>query len=187
MTSVFQSIGDGFGNPGSLVLGNMSFNWNGITGIPLSIVLDAQGFFGVLTNGFTGPSSLANVSVSQTISGVGALAASEGATFGSSRSNYTLPLGPSPMVTTGFNTTNIGFPTLGSNPSGTLPISDDGVGGSPFQQAAPFQGFNANFDLTTLHVVALNSMSAVPVPAAVWLFGSGMMGLVGVARRRRVS
>ena len=26
----------------------------------------------------------------------------------------------------------------------------------------------------------------VPVPAAVWLFGSGLLGLVGVARRRRV-
>ena len=29
------------------------------------------------------------------------------------------------------------------------------------------------------------STSAVPVPAAVWLFGSGLLGLVGVARRKR--
>ena len=29
-------------------------------------------------------------------------------------------------------------------------------------------------------------MTLVPVPAAVWLFGSGLLGLVGVARRRRV-
>jgi len=28
------------------------------------------------------------------------------------------------------------------------------------------------------------SVSAIPVPAAVWLFGSGLLGLVGVARRR---
>ena len=29
------------------------------------------------------------------------------------------------------------------------------------------------------------SVSAVPVPAAVWLFGSGFLGLVGVARRKK--
>jgi len=38
----------------------------------------------------------------------------------------------------------------------------------------PFPGFSANFNMTT-----------VPVPAAVWLFGSGLMGLVGVARRKK--
>lgn len=29
------------------------------------------------------------------------------------------------------------------------------------------------------------SLTQVPVPAAVWLFGSGLVGLIGVARRRR--
>ena len=38
----------------------------------------------------------------------------------------------------------------------------------------PFQGFNANFNV-----------NAVPVPAAVWLFGSGLLGLIGVARRKK--
>lgn len=33
----------------------------------------------------------------------------------------------------------------------------------------------------------LHTTSPVPVPAAVWLFGSGLMGLVGVARRRKSS
>jgi hypothetical protein len=28
-------------------------------------------------------------------------------------------------------------------------------------------------------------VSSVPVPAAVWLFGSGLLGLVGVARRKK--
>jgi hypothetical protein len=29
------------------------------------------------------------------------------------------------------------------------------------------------------------SLTAVPVPAAVWLFGSGLIGLIGIARRRK--
>lgn len=29
------------------------------------------------------------------------------------------------------------------------------------------------------------TVSAVPVPAAVWLFGSGLIGLIGIARRRK--
>ena len=28
-------------------------------------------------------------------------------------------------------------------------------------------------------------VAPVPVPAAVWLFGSGLLGLLGVARRRK--
>jgi len=33
-------------------------------------------------------------------------------------------------------------------------------------------------------LVGVADLSAVPVPAAVWLFGSGLIGLLGVARRR---
>lgn len=31
------------------------------------------------------------------------------------------------------------------------------------------------------------AVSAVPVPAAVWLFGSGLLGLIGVARRKKTA
>ncbi|WJW75206.1 VPLPA-CTERM sorting domain-containing protein [Thiohalobacter sp. IOR34] len=34
------------------------------------------------------------------------------------------------------------------------------------------------------NLTAIADLSAVPVPAAVWLFGSGLLGLVGVARRK---
>ena len=40
-------------------------------------------------------------------------------------------------------------------------------------------------DLSRLHTGSyLVRVDAIPVPAAVWLFGSGLLGLIGVARRR---
>jgi hypothetical protein len=30
-------------------------------------------------------------------------------------------------------------------------------------------------------------VSAVPIPAAFWLFGSGLLGLVGISRRKKAS
>jgi hypothetical protein len=163
-----QAIGDGMGGPGTLLLGNMSFNWFGNTGIPVSIVWDAQGLFEAINSGSLGVGSV--------ITG-GDIPASDNATFGS----VSMPLGASPLATTTWNTTDIGLVALGTNPSGTLPLSDDGIAGSPMA-TSPFPAFNMNYDFTSLQVTSI--VSTVPVPAAVWLFGSGLLGLIGVAKRR---
>ena len=33
----------------------------------------------------------------------------------------------------------------------------------------------------------LVGVSAIPVPAAAWLFGSGLLGMIGIARRRKAA
>jgi len=52
---------------------------------------------------------------------------------------------------------------------------DGSAGQAVAMQVGPFPGQAPSFQGT---------VSAVPVPAAVWLFGSGLLGLVGVARRK---
>ena len=47
----------------------------------------------------------------------------------------------------------------------------------------PLDGYDGIFDPAS-QLVRVTAVTAVPVPAAVWLFLSGMLGLVSVARRR---
>ena len=60
--------------------------------------------------------------------------------------------------------------------------SQDVITGGSFEftllngESNPFGGFVDTFGEAT---------AVIPVPAAVWLFGSGLLGLVGVARRRQ--
>lgn len=49
-----------------------------------------------------------------------------------------------------------------------------GIGGAP---SAAIGGPTGNFQYTL-------TLTSVPVPAAIWLFGSGLLGLIGMARRK---
>ncbi len=164
-TVSFQAIGDGLGGNGSLVAGTMSFSWNyGGASFPVTAVFDAAGFFANV------PAPGANVVIGTGCAGC-ATSSTADAGLGSPA-----VIGAVPMAMTNYNTAGT---TMGS----LFPLTDDGISGSPMT-TPPFEGFNANFDFTSINAT---NVSEVPVPAAVWLFGSGLMGLVGVARRRRRS
>ncbi len=166
-TVSFQAIGDGMGSPaGTLVAGTMGFNWNGNFGIPVTAIFDAAGFFANV------PAPGASVTIGTGCAGC-ATSSTADAAVGSPA-----VIGAVPMAMTNYNTAGT---TMGS----LFPLTDDGISGSPMT-TAPFPGFNANFDFTSINATN-TSVGEVPVPAAVWLFGSGLMGLVGVARRRRRS
>jgi hypothetical protein len=60
----------------------------------------------------------------------------------------------------------------------------DGIMGIPMPGGGPFPGFNANFS-ANLTASPNPTTAPIPVPAAVWLFGSGLLGLVGIARRKK--
>lgn len=48
-------------------------------------------------------------------------------------------------------------------------------------------GFNGQLSQWSITGIATAGPAPVPVPAAVWLFGSGLLGLAGIARRRKAA
>ena len=71
---------------------------------------------------------------------------------------------------------NQGLDAYGNFQSDYYWLTDEFITGTPFAQfnGGSFTSFNYEVE----------ALGAVPVPAAVWLFGSGLLGLIGVARRR---
>ena len=92
-------------------------------------------------------------------------------------------------LTTGTSTNQV----LGSSSVITLtgsPLTPDGSGGWDARLVtAGNMGddwlFFSGTQYTEIWDVHISEVSAVPIPAAVWLFGSGLIGLVGVARRKK--
>lgn len=113
-------------------------------------------------------------------------------------------LGAGQYTSTGASTFELFFPVLESQWGGTFfPLGNDGNVGITFFGTTS----GANFSMYAEHTITAaedpgsagftdwtaqwfyqgTMTSAVPVPAAVWLFGSGLLGLVGVARRKKAS
>lgn len=78
--------------------------------------------------------------------------------------------------------------TLTTNPWYVLAVSDDGGMswmGDSFAACDSVSG-SCTVSFADGSVLSVDA-AIVPVPAAVWLFGSGLLGLVGIARRKKAA
>lgn len=73
------------------------------------------------------------------------------------------------------------------NQGGVVAATTDGAGNFTASWDALVVGGAFDGQIGGWTITGNASASAVPVPAAAWLFGSGLLGLVGIARRRRAA
>lgn len=66
-------------------------------------------------------------------------------------------------------------------------LSSDPPNLSDYQTKNFFLGIGSSSSADATFTGEVYSISAVPVPAAAWLFGSALLGLVGMGRRRSIS
>ena len=168
---------------GNLILGNMLVDYGVTPGIPVSMVWDATGLMTAIDLGMQAGDVISGTTMKRDgefFADVGsAVPASDGLYFNQ---------GPAPMAATTWNTTTLctpGFDCMGNAFSGGLGFTDDGIAGSPLVDG-PFAGLNVSLDIGSGNSLTVLSVSAVPVPAAIWLFGSGFIGLLAVARRKKI-
>lgn len=116
------------------------------------------------------PSLSPNAAISNSVAATGYMGGSWGSNFGGSfffSNEQTGFGGPGQLMS---------FIALGSTD-----VSD--LSGTPI--STTYSNGRWVVDPTLGQVSYVGQVSAVPVPAAVWLFGSGLLGLVGISRRRR--
>jgi hypothetical protein len=77
---------------------------------------------------------------------------------------------------TGSTVANLYYVTAGTPPGNTTRVAYTEVETASFSQAG--------LTLTSLGTITSTPTPPVPLPAAVWLLGSGLLGLTGVARRK---
>ncbi len=159
----FGLIGDGVGGPGSLTVYDMDLSWAGNT-FQAAGIMNAAGLFD-------------NLSVGTISSGCAACASSETPAFSTGPGGSSI-IGPTPWAWDAFT---VNYNTTRSNRSSIGPITVDPFG-SPLI-SGPLAGSTIHLDFTTLSVTSVTA-SVVPVPTAAWLFGSGLISLIGIARRK---
>ena len=175
----FQSID----SVGTLV-GGMVFSWNGGSHL-ISIVMDAGQLFaglpGLMGGGPTNTIAGTYSAVSNPV--VGAPQQITTAIVRTSTLNTAAGCNGLTLATqVNAYTINTNFANLGTCTAAGYGI-DDGIGGVGMTSPS-FGDFNGNFDIMSVHFDSYVT-APVPVPAAVWLFGSGLLGLVGIARRKK--
>lgn len=149
--------------------GNILVDWLGNNNMPLHIDWDATGFLNAISIGLQVGDTISGTTLKKDTNNDGSFDTFIDVFSATPYSDSLLPIfynpeGPAPLAAT---SASLG---LGYDINGNF------IGGTPFD------GIRGLVNIGSGNSLTVTSVSTVPVPAAVWLFGSGLIGLIGLAR-----
>lgn len=150
----------------NIITGEVLVDWNVNNDMPMHVEWDATGLFNAIEYGLQAGDVLSGSVLYRDANGNGVRDAGE----------YLTDIGSA----------NPHADSLSSNPdnwAGPAPMAATG-NSLGLDSTTPFEGIKGYFDIGSGNSMHVTSVSSVPVPAAVWLFGSGLLGLIGIARRK---
>jgi hypothetical protein len=154
-----------------LITGQVLIDWGTNFNMPLHIEWDATGLFNAIDFGLQAGDVLSGSDLYHDANSNGVQDSGEFLLDILSATPYSDSLlSPNPSF----------YPHL-SGGSAPLAATSGSIG---LDASTPFPGIRGYFDIGTGNSMHVTSVSAVPVPAALWLFGSGLLGLIGLAKRR---
>lgn len=153
---------------GNSITGQVLVDWAGNYNMSLHIEWDATGLFNAINYGLQAGDVLSGSTLYRDANGNGVEDNGEFLTDIGSALPYsdTLQYQQYPS-----------FPLQGPAP---LAATSNSLG---LDNTTPFPGVRGYFDIGSGNSMHVTSVSSVPVPAALWLFSSGLLGLAGIARR----
>ena len=162
------------------ISGNILVDWGVSSNMPMHINWDATGFLNAINIGLQVGDTISGTTLKQDTNNDGTfdvftnvLSAnpySDTLMSNSVFSTYYSDEGPAPLAATS-SSLGLGYD-----------INGNYIGGTPFDGIRGYINIGSGNSLT---VTSVNS-SVVPIPASLWLFGSGLIGLISVARRKKV-
>lgn len=156
----------------NLINGQVLVDWNLNNNIQVFVEWDATGLLNAIDYGLQVGDKLSGTNLYRDANGDLVWDASEWVADIGSATPYSDVLLP----VAGYSGADLQGPAPLAATSGSPGITDP---------LSPFYGIYGYFDIGSGNSMYVTSVSAVPVPAAVWLFGSGLLGLIGMARRSR--
>lgn len=175
------TIGEWWGSPaiahdittlsmnGTLINGQMLGDWNGNYDMHILFQWDAAGLINAMNYGLQVGDKLSGNSLYRDY-------------------NHDHIYDPSELLTANLGSATPYSDTLisgmGVPPQGYAPLA--ATAASQGFIDGPFPGFKVYIDIGSGNSMYVTSVSAVPIPAAAWLFGSGLLGLIGMARRKTI-